>query len=114
MRQPGTIAVGRKSPKVESKRTWKQRLREWLNRDDNEEQIQEHYYEVAPLMSTPSIDNDRGIHFKVFKASGGTIIETSFYDRQKDRQHNSLHVITDDKDIGKELGKIITMETLKI
>jgi hypothetical protein len=59
------------------------------------------------------IDSDRGIRFNVYKATGGTIIETSFYDRQRDRHHSSLHVITEDKDIGKELGKIITMESLK-
>jgi hypothetical protein len=59
------------------------------------------------------IDSDRGIRFNVYKATGGTIIETSFYDRQRDRHHNALHVITEDKDIGKELGKIITMESLK-
>lgn len=74
----------------------------------------EEIYDMSAVRQTPSIDNDRGINFKVFKASGGTIIETSFYDRQKDRHQNSLHVITDDKDIGKELGKIITMETLKL
>jgi len=59
------------------------------------------------------LDSDRGIRFNVYKATGGTIIETQFYDRQRDRHHNALHVITEDKDIGKELGKIITMESLK-
>jgi hypothetical protein len=110
MRQRGAISIGRMTmPSQESKRTWKQRLRDWLN-DSGE--IEDSY--AVDVIQTSSIDNDRGINFKVFKATGGTIIETSFYDRQKDRHHNSLHVITDDKDIGKELGKIITMETLKL
>jgi len=91
------------------KRTWKQRLRDWLN-DDAEQKVCQDIY----VDDSPSIDSDRGIRFNVYKASGGTIIETRFYDRQKDRQMNSLHVITDDQDIGKEIGKIITMETLKI
>ena len=84
-------------------------MRDWLNDSD---EIQDSY--AVDVIQSPSIDNDRGISFKVYKASGGTIIETSFYDRQKDRHNQSLHVITDDKDIGKELGKIITMETLKL
>jgi Tfp pilus assembly pilus retraction ATPase PilT len=90
------------------KRSWKQRLRDWLN-DSGEEKVRQDIY----VDDSPSIDSDKGIRFNVYKASGGTIIETRFYDRQKDRQMNSLHVITDDKDIGKELGKIITMETLR-
>ena len=108
MRPQYSIGIGR----IETKRSWKQRLRDWLNDCGEIQDI----YEVST--ATPnnhmSIDNDRGISFKVYKASGGTIIETSFYDRVKDRHHNSLHVITEDKDIGKELGKIITMETLKL
>jgi hypothetical protein len=64
-------------------------------------------------MVTSTLDSDRNIRFNVYKATGGTIIETSFYDRHKDRHNTSLHIITDDQDIGKEIGKIITMETLK-
>jgi hypothetical protein len=64
-------------------------------------------------MVTSTLDSDRNIRFNVYKATGGTIVETSFYDRHKDRHNTSLHIITDDQDIGKEIGKIITMETLK-
>ena len=109
MRGEKSVSIGRYT--LGYKRSWKERLRDWLN--DSGEVASEQIYAVDSL-STPRIDNDRGINFKVFKAAGGTIIETSFYDRQKDCHQNSLHVITDDKDIGKELGKIITMETLKL
>jgi len=54
-----------------------------------------------------------GMNFKVYKASGGTIIETNQYDRRTDRHTNGLYIITDDKDLGKEIGKIITMESLR-
>ena len=94
----------------ESKRSWKQRFRDWLN-DSGE--VEQDCYAVNAIHSQ-SKDYDRGINFKVFKASGGTIIETNFYDRVKDKNHQSLHVITDEKDIGKEIGKIITIEALKI
>jgi hypothetical protein len=113
MRQRGT-AVRRLPDVYETKRTWKQRLRDWLL-DSGEEKMREDIYEVTRSQGiSQSLDSDRGINFKVFKASGGTIIETSFYDRQKDRHNQSLHVITDDLDIGKEIGKIITMETMKL
>ena len=111
MRGAKAVGIGRYT--MNYKRSWKQRFRDWLN-SDTENSMAEEIYDISAVRQSPSIDNDRGINFKVFKASGGTIIETSFYDRQKDRHQNSLHVITDDKDIGKELGKIITMETLKL
>jgi hypothetical protein len=107
MRGEKAVSIGRYT--LGYKRSWKQRFRDWLN---NSGEVEDSY--AVDSLSTSRIDNDRGISFKVYKATGGTIIETSFYDRQKDRHHNSLHVITDDKDIGKELGKIITMETLKL
>ena len=94
------------------RRSFKQVLRDWLLDDGS---IETHEFDaVQTCGSMRTIDSDRGINFKVYKASGGTIIETSFYDRVKDRHQNSLHVITDDQDIGKEIGKIITMETLKL
>ena len=59
-----------------------------------------------------SIDS-AGFNLKVYKASGGTVIETNAYDRRNDRHQTGLYVITDDKDLGNEISKIITMENLK-
>ena len=54
------------------------------------------------------------VRFKMFKASGGTIIETQVYDERKDRHVNGLYVITNDKNLGEEIGKILTLESLKV
>jgi hypothetical protein len=92
----------------------KLKLRDWVN------SAQDIYAEESIKMSTVnsigisrSLDSDKGIRFQVYKANGGTVIETCFYDRHKDRNYNGLYVVTDDKDLGKEIGKIITMETIK-
>lgn len=67
---------------------------------------------LTPSMST--IDSqERALHFTVHMANGGRIVETRRYDNQKDRNINSLYVITNDKDFGHEIDKIITMEALK-
>jgi hypothetical protein len=92
------------------KRTLRQRLRDWLIQDD---MPCETIISSSRSIQMNTLDSDRGIRFNVYKATGGTVIETSFYDRHKDRHNSSLHVITDDQDLGKEIGKIITMETLK-
>jgi hypothetical protein len=94
----------------------KLKLRNWAN------SAQDTYESMPMKMATansisigrgPSLDSDKGIRFQVYKASGGMIVETSTYDRQKDRSYNGLYIVTEDKDLGQEISKIIMMETLK-
>jgi hypothetical protein len=54
-----------------------------------------------------------GIRFEVYRANGGTVIETRRQDRRSGDSVYELHVISGDQDIGEEIGKIITMESLK-
>jgi hypothetical protein len=87
----------------------RQRFRNWLFEEDRSN---------GPLPQDISVDDDlldseRCIKFKVFNASGGRVIETCYYDSQKDRTKRSLYVITNEKDFGHEIDKIITMEHLK-
>ncbi len=61
-----------------------------------------------------SIDQpERAIHFTVYTANGGRVVETRRYDRKTDRSTNGLYVINNDADFGKEIDKIITMEALR-
>lgn len=61
----------------------------------------------------PSSFEATGMNLTVYKANGGYIIEHRIYDRNTDRSNNSLHIITDNKDLGEEIGKIITYENLR-
>jgi len=90
------------------KRTLKQKFRDWLFDSEQEKRA---VNEIA--IDDNLLESERCIKFKVFNASGGRIIETSFYDSQKDRTKRSLYVITNDQEIGHEIDKIITMEHLK-
>jgi hypothetical protein len=87
------------------KLTIKQRLRNWLL-DDSSEANQDIYVEEDKLHSM-------GMRLQIYRASGGYVVETRSYDDRKDENHNSMYVITDDKDLGNELGKIITMESMR-
>lgn len=61
-----------------------------------------------------SIDQpERAIQFTVYNANGGRVVETRRYDRQKDRNHQNLYIITSDQEFGREIDKIITMEALR-
>ena len=57
--------------------------------------------------------NSNGMNFTVYRASGGHIVEYRVFDRKNDRHNSSLHIITDDKNLGEEIGKIITFEHLR-
>ena len=63
-------------------------------------------------MRTNSIDSS-GMNFTVYRANGGHVIETRTHDRRNDRYSHGLHIITDDKDLGDEIAKIITYENIR-
>ena len=63
-------------------------------------------------MRTNSIDTS-GMNFTVYRANGGHVIETRTHDRRNDRYSHGLHIITDDKDLGDEIAKIITYENIR-
>jgi hypothetical protein len=98
----------RKVRKVKQKISWRQRLRNWLNKDidDSADVPHDIVVEEANLSS-------EGMRFQLYRAAGGFVVETRQYDQKNDRSYNKLYVIRDDQDVGEEMGKIITMESLR-
>lgn len=91
----------------------KQRLRNWLNSED-EDVIVSSKRSRNTLVARDSHELDgEPIRFNVFRANGGTVVQTHMYDRHKDRSFQQLHIVGHDKDLGECLGKIITMESLR-
>ena len=99
----GTGRKIRKAKKV--KLTLKQRFRNWLMREEIEE-------DVPQLVEADRLSSD-GMRLQIYKASGGYVVETRSYDRRKDQNFNTMHVIRDDQDLGDALGKIVMMEALQ-
>ena len=85
----------------------KQRIRNWLMNDSDAEECYAVEDENGPDL------NSQSFRLNIYGASGGTIIETTKYDRKSDENRHSLHIVTEDKDLGEELAKIITMEQLR-
>ena len=85
----------------------KEKFRNWLMNDP------EDYDEATICVDKEPNLSSQGFRLNVYGASGGTIVETTKYDRKNDENRHSLHVITEDKDLGEELSKIITMEQLR-
>jgi hypothetical protein len=87
----------------------RERLRNWLLKEDDDMESVGIYSEDCDGVDLHS----QGFRLQVYGASGGTIVETTKYDQKKDENRHSLYVITEDKDLGEELAKIITMEQLR-
>jgi hypothetical protein len=54
-----------------------------------------------------------GLRINVKKMIGGYVVSFRYYDRIKDRSDDRNYIITDDEDFNSELGKMITMESMR-
>lgn len=64
------------------------------------------------LRNAESFTSQNPIHFTVYKATGGHVVEFRHYDQKTDRHSGGLYIITDRDDFSDELGKLVMMECL--
>jgi hypothetical protein len=106
----------------------------WVRRGINN--LDDHLYEEEAKMNTiptPRVRNRAGLvgvakaasmdgsinlhqqamHFKIYPATGGHIVEYTYYNERKDNHDQALHLIPSELDLGSELAKIMTLEALK-
>ena len=108
----GTVSPARKQPPTPVKgfNVFKKMIRglvSWSMKDDS------HREEDIVLAPDEHRLSGTGIRFEVYRANGGTIVETRRPDRRTGESVYELHVITDTQDVGQAIGQIITMEALK-
>lgn len=99
----------RRTRKMKEKLTWRQRLRNWFNKDLEDSDMPEL---VVQEDSTSGLGGE-GMRFQLYRASGGYVVETRYYDQKNDRNLHKLYIIQEDEDVGHAIGKIITMESLR-
>ena len=85
----------------------KQRIRNWLNNDDEYNEV------VRSDDETIHLSRASSVRFEIHQAAGGRVVQTRRYDERKDQNFESLYIITPDQDFGREIDKIITMEALR-
>ena len=98
----------KKARNVKEKLTWRQRLRNWFNKD-----LESDIAEIALQDEPPGGLGGEGMRFQLYRASGGYVVETRYYDQKADRNYHKLYIIKEEEDIGNAIGKIITMESLR-
>lgn len=86
-------------------------LRNWLTNFDQD--VPEKAGRTLSVRESDDPDNEKSLQFRVWFANGGRVVQTNRYDRQKDRSITSMYVITNDSDFGREIDKIVSMESLR-
>jgi hypothetical protein len=66
------------------------------------------------LFRSSDVDGDDGLNIIVRKAMGGKIVTFRTYDQKQDRNNYKLYVIPDEHDFERELGKLITLESMRL
>ena len=94
-------------------RSLRQRIRNWLNSDDEDEIVSSKQHRNTLVARASHELDGEPLRFNIFRANGGTVVQTHIYDRQKDRSFQQLHIVGHDQDLGESLSKIITMESLR-
>jgi len=88
----------------------------WENKDVVEQDITEEQATRRlgmQLVSTEENSWGDGLRINVRKVIGGSVISFRTYDRTKDRSDERHYIITDEQDFNSELGKMITMESMR-
>jgi len=91
-------------------------LGRWLckiARDAGEEERNDRIYGSATAKVARDIDSDDGLSITVRRAIGGRIVTFRTYDQKTDRHNHRLYVIPEELDFEKELGKMITLESMR-
>lgn len=91
----------------------KQKLRNWLSEQDAPEEVYASTKSANRLISRSDIDSEEGLSITVRSAIGGRIVTFRHYDRKTDRSNHKLYIVPEDQDFERELGKMITMESMR-
>ena len=94
----------------------KLKLRNWINSAHDIDEPGTVYAtnkSRSQLISRSDIDSEDGLSITVRSAIGGRIVTFRHYDRKTDRSNHKLYIVPDDQDFERELGKMITLESMR-
>lgn len=99
---------------------FKRWLRNWLLSDESEKRQRAEKYSNS--ISSISIGNStfdsedhrvNTLRFNVTPARGGVVLTIKNYDRKRDEDNTTVHVLHDGQDLAKDIGDIVSMELLR-
>ena len=99
-------------------RWFKRKICQWLG----VERFEDWGDDVIPIRDSVRIKSDAPTffdrnpesNFRIYNATGGTILEVSRWDRQRSEWTTNMHIITDDEEHKTDaIAKIMTMELMR-
>lgn len=66
-----------------------------------------------PMLEDDPHDLNDGLRISIKKVVGGSLVTFRIYDKKNDRSDTKTYIITSEQDFNTELGKIITMESMR-
>lgn len=94
----------------------KLKLRNWINSAQDRPELDGHAVvsrSKARLATHSDLDSEEGISITVRSAIGGRIVSFRHYDRKTDRVGYRLYIVPEEQDFERELGKMITLESMR-
>lgn len=85
----------------------------WENRDAAEQPGASDSIKSAKLVAAEDEAWEDGLRISIKRMIGGSVVSFRTYDRVRDRSDSRHYIITDEQDFNTELGKIITMESMR-
>ena len=71
-------------------------------------------YDVVSIDDIDSvIELPDPITFRVQAITGGTLVETRWYDPKNDEPIRKLHIVNDNENLAEAIGRIVTMELIR-
>ena len=65
------------------------------------------------IRASDDVDGENGLNITVRRAIGGKIVTFRHYDHKTDRISHKLYIIPDELNFERELGKMITLESMR-
>jgi hypothetical protein len=98
--------------KRKTKMSLKQRIRNWLQDDENKPDMNMLVSKSTLAIGAPREFDADGLTVTIHNANGGYVASFRRYDRKTDRHANQLYVITSDQKFEEALAQCIAMECL--
>ena len=92
---------------------WVVKVAQRIESEDRESRMYSTALATPKLSRGNDIDSDEGLSITVRNALGGKIVSFRHYDHKADRHYTKLYVVPDDLDFERELGKMITLESMR-
>ena len=101
---------------IELKKSFKQRIKDWLNNDND--QINKYpstigsQSHIGIISQADPIDSHEGLTLTIHSANGGHVVNFRRYEHKIDRNTSKLYIITHDQKFEEALAQCIAMECL--